>query len=325
MARSCTRTSPRLAARRHVIRLVCQVPCRARQTSRRREDETVPSEQLTVAVLFCDLRGFTPLAARLDPARVHELLSCYYLALSPVVFAHSGTVLQYTGDEIFAVFVASDSRTDAADSALAAAVDMFRHLAALNDELEARELPPLHLGIGLHIGEVVTANIGYGDVRQHTVIGDPVNVGRRFCSLAEAGQIALSDAFRRACRRAPMNMRRRNVELKGIKGVTLAHVIGAEDLDPRPDTTTARPVMPRTARRRPRRTEPAGRGASAHRNRGPPPRNSARSCESCHAEGHIARWPAASKKSGVDGVGRIERCVQPESFALGTRPAMGCC
>ena len=86
-----------------------------------RAETAQAGERLLVSVLFCDLRGFTPTVARLSPADVRELLDRYYETYSQVVFQHGGTVLQYTGIEIFAVFGGPLPRSDHADAALACA------------------------------------------------------------------------------------------------------------------------------------------------------------------------------------------------------------
>jgi adenylate cyclase len=127
--------------------------------------------RLTVTVLFCDLRGFTATAARLTPAQVRELLDCYYEALSPLILERDGTVMQYTGDEIFAVFGAPAPMPDSATTGLAVAYDMFAHLDDLNDDLVSRGLPTVNYGIGVHTGEVVAAHVGSQIRPQFSVIG----------------------------------------------------------------------------------------------------------------------------------------------------------
>jgi len=152
-------------------------------------------ERLLVTVLFCDLRGFTSTAARLAPADVRLLLDTYYEHLSRVVFAYGGTVLQYTGDEIFAVFGAPVPRSDHADAALDCAAGMRAALPELNTELAGRGLPRVAFGIGLHTGSVVAAHVGSSVRRQYSIIGDTVNVGSRLCAQARDHQIVFSQAL----------------------------------------------------------------------------------------------------------------------------------
>jgi class 3 adenylate cyclase len=181
--------------------------------------------RLTVTTLFCDLRGFTATAARLTPAQVRELLDCYYEALSPLILEHDGTVMQYTGDEIFAVFGAPTPMPGSAETALTVAEAMFDHQQELNDQLAARRLPTVNYGIGLHTGEVVAAHVGSQIRRQYSVIGDTVNVGNRYCSLARAGQVAYSEELRAACAEPPHGEPISGVQLKGVDHPVTAYII----------------------------------------------------------------------------------------------------
>jgi adenylate cyclase len=150
-------------------------------------------ERLEVAVLFCDLRGFTTMAESLEPGQVRDVLNAYYRATTRIVFDHGGTVMQYVGDEVFAVFGAPMPQAEAAATALRCALAMQQAAGALNDRLAGRGLPPVAYGIGLHRGEVVAAHVGNEIRRQYAVVGDPVNVGSRLCGQAGAAQVVVSE------------------------------------------------------------------------------------------------------------------------------------
>jgi class 3 adenylate cyclase/CHASE2 domain-containing sensor protein len=170
-----------------------------------RVEAAAGGERLEVALLFCDLRGFTTMAESLEPAQVRDVLNAYYLATTRVVFDHGGTVMQYVGDEVFAVFGAPIPQVEAATTALRCAVAMQQTAGAINDRLAGRGLPPVAYGIGLHSGEVVAAHVGNEIRRQYAVIGDPVNVGSRLCGQARAGEVVVSDAvLDRAGERLPV-------------------------------------------------------------------------------------------------------------------------
>ena len=159
-----------------------------------RVEAATGGERLEVAVLFCDLRGFTTMAESLEPGQVRDVLNAYYRATTRIVFDHGGTVMQYVGDEVFAVFGAPIAQPEAAATALRCAMAMQRAAAGLNDGLAERGLPPVAYGIGLHGGEVVAAHVGNEIRRQYAVVGDPVNVGSRLCGQARAGEVVVSDA-----------------------------------------------------------------------------------------------------------------------------------
>ncbi|MCU1438045.1 MAG: Adenylate cyclase [Naasia sp.] len=159
-----------------------------------RLDSTVEGERLTVAVVFCDLRSFTPLAARLEPRQVRQVLDAFYDYACARIFVHGGTVMQFVGDEVFAVFGAPLLLADPVAPARAAAFDLQRERGVLEATLLAAGLPAVGFGIGLHAGPVVAAHVGTDVRRQYAVVGDTVNVGSRLCGVASAGQIVASPA-----------------------------------------------------------------------------------------------------------------------------------
>jgi adenylate cyclase len=159
-----------------------------------RVDEAVGGQRLDVTVLFCDLRGFTPLAASLEPVQVNQVLSSYYEYVSAAVLAERGTIIQYVGDEVFAVFGAPLPRSDHADAALRCALAVQAGRGELEEALAGDRLPMVGFGIGVNTGEVVAVHAGSSFRRQYAVVGDPVNVGARLCAEARDGQVVASEA-----------------------------------------------------------------------------------------------------------------------------------
>ena len=143
-------------------------------------------------MLFVDLRGFTPLSVTLDPGEIRRLLDRFYEYVSALVLAEDGTVMQFVGDEVYAVFGAPLTREDHAAAALRVACRIQDDRARLDEQLAADGLPPIRFGIGVHSGPAVAAHVGTATRSQYSVIGDTVNVGSRLCSLADAGQVVAS-------------------------------------------------------------------------------------------------------------------------------------
>lgn len=188
-----------LRQRRQVVKLFAQyVP--ARVVTELIDEGMVTTarqgQRLDVTVMFCDLRSFTALSAALEPTRVNEMLCLYYEYASAIVLEHGGTLMQYTGDEVYAVFGAPVPRPDHATDGLACARDLQERVDPLDTTLHEHGFPPLRFGIGVNAGQVVAAHAGSTWRRQYTVLGDTVNVGSRLCSQAGPGQVVLSDAVR---------------------------------------------------------------------------------------------------------------------------------
>lgn len=150
-------------------------------------------ERAEISVLFCDLRGFTAMCAQLDPAEVNERLTEYYEYASRIVLESGGTLMQYVGDEVFAIFGAPMPQPDHAERAVICAKRLQEDVDLLDERVLSGELPPLRFGIGVNCGKVVAAHAGSTWRRQYTVIGDAVNVGSRLCSHAGPGQVVVAD------------------------------------------------------------------------------------------------------------------------------------
>lgn len=148
----------------------------------------------TVTTMFCDVRGFTPIAERIAPHDLVDMLNEHFTAMTAIIFGLEGTLDKYIGDEIMAVFGSPVTKGEDALRCVKAALMMQ----AKNDELNALRTqagkPLFELGIGIATGEAVAGYIGSPDRMEFTVIGDRVNTARRLCSIAEPGQVIVSQA-----------------------------------------------------------------------------------------------------------------------------------
>lgn len=158
-------------------------------------DAAIAGARVPVTVLFCDLRGFTLMASKLDPGDVRSVLDHYYAAMVGEIHSRGGTVVQFVGDEVFAVWGAPVADDLQCMRAMESAIAMQAACPALNDRLAGAGLPPLVYGIGVHHGAVVAAHVGTPERRQYTVVGDTVNVGSRLCGQALAGEVVVSEAL----------------------------------------------------------------------------------------------------------------------------------
>jgi adenylate cyclase len=151
-------------------------------------------EKRQVSVLMSDLRGYTQFAERGDPAWVMEVLNGYLARMTEVVIAHGGTVNEFIGDAVFAIFGAPIAHPDHAERAAAAALAMQAAMVEINAAHAARGLPRFEMGIGINTGEAVVGNIGSEQRAKYTVVGNAVNVAARVESSTVGGQVFVSAA-----------------------------------------------------------------------------------------------------------------------------------
>lgn len=131
-----------------------------------------------IAILFADLRAFTALAEQKLPYDVVFLLNRFFDAIVPPIIAAGGSIDKYLGDGLLAVFETPDEASSAR-AALRAAANLSAALAAFNLRLEGEGVPPIRIGAGLHLGELVLGEIGAAGSAPRTIIGDTVNTASR--------------------------------------------------------------------------------------------------------------------------------------------------
>ncbi len=139
----------------------------------------VAPQRRQVTMLFADLRGFTSLCDRLDPALTVAILNDYFRHMSGAIGQHHGHITELVGDGLLALFGAMETNPWQCRDAVLAALDMRKALVAYNEQLKAKSLQPLQFGIGIHSGEVIVGVMGAGELNKFTVTGDPVNVASR--------------------------------------------------------------------------------------------------------------------------------------------------
>jgi adenylate cyclase len=142
-------------------------------------------EMRHVTVMFADIRDFTPMTESHDPKRVVNILNSYFETMAEAIKAQSGLVLQYLGDEIYAVFGAPVHIENHPARAFRAALAMKQRLVLLNNRFRKQGWPELRHGIGIHTGEAVVANIGSPERLSYLLVGDTVNLASRLQSMTK--------------------------------------------------------------------------------------------------------------------------------------------
>lgn len=160
-------------------------------------DSILEGDQVDIAVLFCDIRGFTPMSEEMSPKEVVAFLNDYYSIMTQVVKRHQGTVNQFVGDEIFACFGAPIATDANAVHAVLCALEMLQKREVLNAKYCDRIGHSLDIGIGINSGEAVAGNLGSEDKISYSVTGDTVNTGKRIETLTKEcpNSILVSEAI----------------------------------------------------------------------------------------------------------------------------------
>jgi class 3 adenylate cyclase len=157
--------------------------------------DRIEGERKQVSVLFTDMAGYTTMSEKLDAEEVYALMDQVYEILIYKVTEYGGTVNEFTGDGIMALFGAPIALEDAPQRAIRASLAIHREIVQFNERMrrERFDFPHLKMRAGIHTGPVVVGTVG-NDLRvTFTAIGDTVNLASRMETLAEAGSTCVSE------------------------------------------------------------------------------------------------------------------------------------
>lgn len=196
----------------------------ARELLSRPEASRLGGEKREVVILFSDVRGFTPLAESLSPEVIIHLVNRHFARMIEVIQAHRGIIVDFLGDAILAFFDPLDGPLGpVAQRAIDCASKM--HAAVENENVAEPGYPALHMGIGLHAGEVIVGNIGSESRAKYGIIGSAVNLTHRIQGQAQAGEVVISEEVYRRSEAKPMVLRSFQTHLKGIKEPVNLYVV----------------------------------------------------------------------------------------------------
>lgn len=152
----------------------------------------VQGERKRVTILFADIKGSTRLAEQAGPELWHQVLDRFFGIIAAVIHHYDGTLNQYTGDGVMALFGAPRALEDHAQLAARAALDMQREVRRYADELRLSHGLNLSMRVGLNSGEVVVGRIGDDLRSDYTAQGATVNLAARMEQICEPGRIYLT-------------------------------------------------------------------------------------------------------------------------------------
>lgn len=159
----------------------------------RPEGAAIGGEKREVTVLMTDLRGFTSLAEKLNSGAVTDLLNYYFSKMAEIVNLFHGTIIEFLGDAVLAVFGAPVPLEKQSEEAIAAAITMQNAMGDVNGYCNKNGYPTLEMGIGVHKGEAFVGNVGSENMMRYNVIGRIVNECSRIQSYSVGGQILVSE------------------------------------------------------------------------------------------------------------------------------------
>jgi adenylate cyclase len=184
------------------------------------EEAPMGGVEMEIGVLFADVRGFTALSEDMEPKAVARLLNRFYEAASGVL-NRSAIIDKLVGDEVMALYLPQLFRGDGwEDDMLRDAGDLLTAVGYGPDDQ-----PWLQLGVGLDVGRAYVGNVGSGDVKDFTALGDVVNTSSRLQGSAEAGQIVISERLCARLSELPATAVTTEFALKGKRDAERARVL----------------------------------------------------------------------------------------------------
>jgi class 3 adenylate cyclase len=144
-----------------------------------REGFSLGGKYVTASVMFADIRSFTTLSEKSEPAEIIELLNDYFALMFDAITANHGTVNQMQGDGLMAIFGAPAYHENHREQAVNAALEMVELLKSFNDQRRAQQRGEVRIGIGIATGRVIAGYTGTQHRATYTCVGDTVNLAAR--------------------------------------------------------------------------------------------------------------------------------------------------
>jgi adenylate cyclase len=150
-------------------------------------------KQSEVTIMFADIRGFTSMSENMEAKEIVNMLNTYFEVMVDVIFRFQGTLDKFVGDEIMALFGTPLYMADGGAKAVECALEMMACLEVYNTARVLDGKQAISIGIGINTGDVVSGALGSSKTLQYTVVGDPVNLASRLCSVAKPGEVIVGE------------------------------------------------------------------------------------------------------------------------------------
>ena len=217
----------------------------------RTEHPAREGERRQVTVLFGDIAGFTAMTEKLDPEDVHEIVRSVFELITTEIHRFEGTINQYGGDGLMALFGAPIAHEDAPRRAVHAALGIQRALRDYAATLERERGLKLQMRIGINTGTVVVGRIGTDLHMEYTAIGDTINLASRLQSLARPGNVLISESTHKSVSGFFETLELGALEIKGHAPARAFEVLRPHGRRARLDLAVERGLTPLIGRDRP--------------------------------------------------------------------------
>lgn len=192
----------------------------------------IEGERRNVTVLFADITGFTELSETLDAEDVVQVINGYFTRMLEIIAKYEGTLDKFMGDAMMVLFGAPVAHENDPERAIRAALEMQSALSAFNrSRIAKRFLPkPLQMSIAINSGRVFAGNVGSETRAEYTIMGENVNLAYRIESIAEPGQVVISENTFHKVRNVFRFQSLGEFKFKGIRNPTQVYlVIGGKE------------------------------------------------------------------------------------------------
>ncbi len=157
---------------------------------------SIEGERKLVTVLFADVANYTSISEKIDPEEVHQMMDGCFKILMNEVHRYEGTINQFTGDGIMALFGAPVAHEDHAQRACNAALSIQKSIGRYCEKIKKKTGIDFSMRIGLNSGPVIVGSIGDDLRMDYTAVGDTTNLAARIQQNANAGEVWLSQETR---------------------------------------------------------------------------------------------------------------------------------
>jgi class 3 adenylate cyclase/tetratricopeptide (TPR) repeat protein len=161
---------------------------------------SIEGERKLVTVLFADVANYTSLAEKLDPEEVHQIMDGCFKILMDEIHRYEGTINQFTGDGVMALFGAPVAHEDHGQRACHAALSIQKAVEGYGEKIKGQHGAEFKLRIGLNSGPVIVGSIGDDLRMDYTAVGDTTNLAHRMQDLANPGSVMVSGHTHRLAR-----------------------------------------------------------------------------------------------------------------------------